>query len=197
MANSKLIIVEGPQGAGKTTITDYIRRRLPYTNLYRLSGTNDATETGKAKAAEMYYDLLDYMKKLENKSVNLLFDRTFFTEEIYCRMGKKAYSFTDVYNKLEEQFFNLDFDIYYITLFLGDEQEYERRLNRPGKAVFAASKFSLDNSRKQQWEYINLATEIFIKYGDCFNVHLLSIDTSKPIEETYKQLDNILSIDNN
>ena len=110
-------------------------------------------------------------------------------------MGKKAYSFTDVYNKLEKQFFNLDFEIYYITLFLGDEQEYERRLNRPGKAVFAASKFSLDNSRKQQWEYINLATEIFIKYGDCFNVHLLSIDTSKPIEETYKQLDNILSIE--
>lgn len=27
MANSKLIVVEGPQGAGKTTITDYLRDR--------------------------------------------------------------------------------------------------------------------------------------------------------------------------
>ena len=195
MANSKLIIVEGPQGAGKTTITDYIRKRLPYTNLYRLSGTNDATETGKAKAAEMYYDLLDYMKKLENKSVNLLFDRTFFTEEIYCRMGKKAYSFTDVYSALEEKFFDLDFDIYYITLYLEDKQEYERRLNRPGKAVFAASKFSIENSQKQQDEYGQLATEIYIKYGDRENVNLITIDTAKPIEETYKQLDKLLSIE--
>ena len=35
MANSKIIIVEGAQGAGKTTITDYIRHAIPYTNLYR------------------------------------------------------------------------------------------------------------------------------------------------------------------
>lgn len=197
MANSKLIIVEGPQGAGKTTITDYIRKRLPYTNLYRLSGTNDITEAGKIKATEMYYDLLDYIKKLENKSINLVFDRTFFTEEIYCRMGKKEYSFTDVYSALEEKFFNLDFDIYYITLFLENEQEYKQRLNRPGKAVFAASKFSIENSQKQQLEYINLAKEIYIKYGSCNNINLLSIDTSKSIEEIYKQLDKIFSIDNN
>ena len=29
MANSKLIVVEGPQGAGKTTITDYLRYAIP------------------------------------------------------------------------------------------------------------------------------------------------------------------------
>ena len=50
MANSKIIILEGPQGVGKTTITDYIRNVIPYTNLYRLSGTADTTKTGKEKA---------------------------------------------------------------------------------------------------------------------------------------------------
>lgn len=50
MANSKIIIVEGPQGVGKTTITDFIRNSIPYTNLYRLNGTSDASKTGKAKA---------------------------------------------------------------------------------------------------------------------------------------------------
>lgn len=197
MANSKLIIVEGPQGAGKTTITDYIRKRLPYTNLYRLSGTNDATETGKAKAAEMYFDLLNYLKKLEDKSVNLLFDRTFFTEEIYCRMGKKAYSFTDIYSLLERKFFSLDFEIYYITLYLEDTQEYEKRLNRPGKAVFAASKFSLENSIQQQEEYLKLLDHIYVTYGKQDNVCCVSIDTSQPIEKTYKELDRLFSIDNN
>ena len=43
MSNSKLIVVEGPQGAGKTTITDYLRYAIPYTNLYRLSGTADSS----------------------------------------------------------------------------------------------------------------------------------------------------------
>ena len=114
MANSKIIVVEGSQGAGKTTITDYIRNTLSYTNLYRLCGTSDSTITGKKKAREMYEDLLEYMKKMENKSINLLFDRTFFTEENYCRLGKKEYSFTEVYNNLLERFSKLDFDIYYI-----------------------------------------------------------------------------------
>ena len=54
MSNSKLIVVEGPQGAGKTTITDFLRYSLSYTNLYRLCGTSDSTPTGKQKAEEMY-----------------------------------------------------------------------------------------------------------------------------------------------
>lgn len=72
MANSKIIIVEGPQGVGKTTMTDFIRNSLSYTNLYRLCGTSDVTKTGKAKAVKMYDTLLDYIKNLENTSVNLL-----------------------------------------------------------------------------------------------------------------------------
>ena len=127
MANSKLIIVEGPQGAGKTTMTDYIRHKIPYTNLYRLNGSNDSSPSGKSKSVEMYTDLLDYIEKLQNKSINLLFDRTFFTEENYCRLGKKEYSFTEVYNKLLEEFSKLDFEIYYITLYLNDTKQYEKR----------------------------------------------------------------------
>ena len=196
MANSKLIIIEGPQGAGKTTYTDYIRKRLPYTNLYRLSGTSDSTKAGKLKAAQMYDDLLDYIIKLENKSINLLFDRTFFTEEVYCRMGKKEYDFTDVYTALEERFFNLDFEIYYITLYLQNTQEYKKRLNRPGKAIFAASKFSIENSIAQQDTYLELAKSINEKYTKS-NIHCFNIDTSQPIEDVLELLDKILSIDNN
>ena len=65
----------------------------------------------------MYVDLLEYMEKMENKSINLLFDRTFFTEENYCRLGKKEYKFTDVYDKLLDRFSRLDFETYYITLY--------------------------------------------------------------------------------
>ena len=67
-------------------------------------------------------------------SINLLFDRTFFTEEIYCRLGFKEYSFTDEYNKLLDRLSKMDFDIFYMTLYLKDTKKYEQRLNRSGKA---------------------------------------------------------------
>lgn len=189
MANSKLIVVEGAQGAGKTTITDFIRYSLPYTNLYRLYGTSDSTVTGKQKAKDMYIDLLEYMKKMENKSINLLFDRTFFTEENYCRLGKKAYSFTDVYENLLDNFAKLDFDIYYITLYLQDENEFAKRLNREGKAIFKGSEFGLENSVNQQRTYLEIADEIKQKYP---NINVINIANDKDLEETKKEIREIL-----
>lgn len=189
MSNSKLIVIEGAQGAGKTTITDFIRYSLPYTNLYRLYGTSDSTVTGKQKAKDMYIDLLEYIKKMENKSINLLFDRTFFTEENYCRLGKKEYSFTDVYENLLENFAKLDFDIYYITLYLQDENEFVKRLNREGKAVFKGSEFGMENSINQQRVYLEIADEIKQKYP---NIKVINIENSKDLEETKKEIREIL-----
>lgn len=185
MANSKLIVVEGAQGVGKTTYTDYIRHTLSYTNLYRLSGTADSTETGYQKAKDMYETLLDYMEKLQNKSINLVFDRTFFTEENYCRLGKKAYSFTDEYNRLLERFSKLDFETYYITLYLKDESVFAERLNRSGKAVFQGSNFAVENSVGQQKEYLKMAEEIKEKYP---NIKVINIQTDKLQEEVEKEI---------
>ena len=110
MANSKIIVIEGAQGAGKTTITDYLRNSVKHTNLYRLSGISDSTKAGLQKSKKMYEDLNEYIKKMENLNINLLFDRTFFSEENYCRLGFKDYSFTEVYNKLLDDFSKLDFE---------------------------------------------------------------------------------------
>ena len=185
MANSKLIVVEGAQGAGKTTVTDFIRHSLSYTNLYRLCGTSDTTKEGKKKAEDMYIDLLEYIKKMENKSINLLFDRTFFTEENYCRLGKKDYTFTDVYEKLLEDFSKLDFDIYYITLYLKDTKKYSSRLDRKDKAKFKNSEFNVENSINQQRVYLEMAEEIKGKYP---NIKVANIANDRDFEETKKEL---------
>lgn len=185
MANSKIIVVEGPQGAGKTTVTDFLRHTLPYSNLYRLCGTSDSTITGKKKAEDMYVDLLEYMEKLENKSINLIFDRTFFTEENYCRLGIKEYSFTDAYEKLLDKFASLDFEIFYLTLYLKDENEYIERLKRDGKAVFKGAEFKAENSIKQQRVYLEMADEIKKKYP---NINVLNIANDKDLEETKKEI---------
>ena len=178
MANSKLIIVEGPQGAGKTTVTDFIRHGLKYTNLYRLCGTSDSTPAGKEKAQDMYFDLLEYMQKLENKSINLLFDRTFFTEEIYSRLKFKQYEFSDVYNELVEKFSKLDFDIYYITLYLEDTSLFAKRLERSGKAVPDYAKFNIQSSIDQQNQYLKMADEISSTYPS-IKVYKVSNDTDE------------------
>ena len=183
MANSKIIIVEGPQGVGKTTITDYIRHAIPYTNLYRLSGTADTSPEGKEKARIMYEDLLEYVEKLQNKSINLLFDRTFFTEEIYCRLGFKEYSFTEVFDKL------IDFDIYYITLYLSNPEEFTNRLNRKGKTKVKYTEFNKNSSSNQQNEYLKLAEEIKEKYK---NINVVNIDNSRDLEEVEKELKELL-----
>ena len=189
MANSKLIVVEGAQGAGKTTITDFLRHSLSYTNLYRLCGTADSTITGKKKAEEMYIHLMDYIKGLENKSVNLVFDRTFFTEENYCRLGKKEYTFTDVYEKLLEDFSKLDFEIYYITLYYEDESLYNQRLDRPEKAAFHNSKFGAENSINQQRVYLEMAEDIKNKYP---NIKVYNVENSGALEDTQKKLREII-----
>lgn len=190
MANSKLIVVEGPQGAGKTTITDFLRYSLSYTNLYRLCGTSDSTPTGKKKAEDMYIDLIEYMNKMANKSINMVFDRTFFTEENYCRLGKKEYTFTDVYDRLLEDFSKLDFEIYYITLYLRDESLYNERLNREGKAVFKGSKFEAENSICQQRVYLEMAEEIKEKYP---NINVINIANDRDLEEVKQELRKIIN----
>ena len=190
MANSKLIIVEGPQGAGKTTVTDFIRFSLPYTNLYRLGGTSDKTLSGREKSEKMYYALLDYMKSLENASINLLFDRTFFTDEIYCRLGYKEYHFTDIYNTLLDKVNSLDFEIYYITLYLEDENEFEKRLSRDKKADIKYAKFNKQNSIDQQNAYLKMADEISEKYP---NIHVVKFNNLIPQEEMKEKIKNILN----
>lgn len=190
MANSKIIVVEGAQGAGKTTITDYLRYSIKHTNLYRLSGISDSSKTGLEKSKKMYEDLLEYIEKMENLNINLLFDRTFFTEENYCRLGFKEYSFSEVYKDLLEKFNNLDFDIYYITLYLEDENLFEERLKRDGKVEPAYAKFSAQSSINQQRVYLEMAEEIKQKYK---NIHVYNIENSKSLDETKAELKEILN----
>lgn len=183
--NSKIIIIEGAQGTGKSTITDYLRYSIPYTNLYRLSGINDVSKNGKEKVTKMYDALINYIKNLEGAGINLLFDRLFFSEEVYCRLGLKDYNFDDEYEKLLSELANMDFDIYYITLYLGDTEVYAKRLDRPGKANYNNSPFNKENSVKQQSEYLKISDEIKQNYP---NIHILNVDTNKEVQKTEEEI---------
>ncbi len=181
-----LIIIEGAQGAGKTTLTDYIRNSMAYTNLYRLSGHSDSTKTGKAKSKAMFDSVLRHMKDLENQDLNLVFDRTFFSEEVYTRLGYKEYSFTDLYEIYLKQLNDLDYDIYFIVLYLEDVELFRQRLDRTGKAKVDYAKFDIMNSINQQNTYLQLADEIQDKgYKNIKVIKLPTDDKKEPKDVIY------------
>ena len=96
MARGNIIIIEGPQGSGKSTMANFLRDNLASSNLYRLTGIKDKSETGFDKNKTMYLGLINYMESLEETELNLIFDRTFFTEEVYAKLGYKNYNFDAV-----------------------------------------------------------------------------------------------------
>lgn len=188
--NNKLIIVEGPQGVGKTTVTDYLRNVVPHTNLLRLSGSNDKSKNGLKQTVKYYNSVLRFMKSMENTGMNLLFDRTFFTEEVYCRLGMKDYSFTKYYKKYLERLSKLDFNIYYINLYLSDLSNFKERLNRDGKAKVSYAEFNTESSIKQQQMYSYVFQEV-CSYWDSITAYNVSTD-ERDTEENLKYIKSLL-----
>ena len=176
-----IIIVEGPQGVGKTTFTNNLREKLKATDLYRLSGIKDRTEAGQQKIKVKYEKLIEYMEACSD--VNLLFDRTFFTNEIYSRLGYHQYDFTEIYNELLEKLDNLSnldkYDIYLVVLYLKDEKLYETRLKRDKHEY---QKFNVQSSIDQQNAYLKMADEVEKK---CKNIKVLRFEN--PNEEVASQ----------
>ena len=108
---NRIIIVDGPQGTGKTTLANFLRENIDGANLYRLSGQKEKSVRGKKYSIIMYEALLEYMKQMQSVPMDLIFDRTFFTEEVYARLGYKEYSFT------EEYFHFLNFSVFSMIMF--------------------------------------------------------------------------------
>ena len=129
---------------------------------------------------------------MENQSINLVFDRTFFSEENYCRLGYKEYSFTDIYNTLLDRLANMDFEIYYLNLYLSDSNEFENRLHRNKKADVKYAKFNKQNSINQQNTYLEMANEIKEKYS---NINVINIDNCKTEDEVKQELMDVLGLD--
>ena len=185
MARGNIIIIEGPQGSGKSTMANFLRDNLASSNLYRLTGIKDKSESGLEKNKTMYLGLINYMESLEDTELNLIFDRTFFTEEVYSKLGYKNYNFDEIYERLLKKLSELDFNIYFVVLYLKDTEIYTTRLRRQHHQYQA---FSKDNSVNQQNAYLELLKNI--KYKSIHKIKIATDDFSK----AYKKLINEISI---
>lgn len=193
MEKPRLIIIEGPQGTGKTTLANYLRENIASSNLYRLSGQKDKTMLGKQYSIDMYHALLDYLKRMQHIPMDIIFDRTFFTEEVYARLGYKEYQFTDVYNELLTKLISLDYRIYYFNLYLKNLDLFKKRLDREEHHLYQS--FSLDNSINQQRVYKEIIEEMLqnsrVINNPNFNAISLPMDD---FDEAYVKVKQLLNI---
>lgn len=180
-----IIIIEGAQGVGKSSLASYLRDNLESSNLYRLSGIKDKTFTGYEKNKKMYLGLIRYLKTLEDTELNLIFDRMFFSEQVYSILGYKEYEFEKAYNKLLKKLNDLNFNIYVVVLYLNDTSLYQVRLRRMHHQY---QTFSLENSINQQDEYLKLLDNM-----KCKNIIKLKIAVDD-FEDGYNNLIDSISV---
>lgn len=186
MEKNTLIIVEGPQGAGKSTFTNYLREKLASSDLHRLTGIKDKSKTGLEKVNKRFQRELDYIKSGCSPELPLMiYDRNFFTDEIYARLGYKEYSFEKSYNNFLKQLDDMELEIYLVILYLENEILYKERLANRDK--FEYQKFDIENSINQQKEYLKLADEIE-KETKNIKVIRFANDTEEQFENKIKKI---------
>lgn len=183
---NRIIIVEGPQGTGKTTLSNYLRENIPASNLYRLSGQKDKTLIGKEKSTKMYQALINYLKDMQNVPMDLIFDRTFTAEEVYGRLGYKEYSFTNIYQELVKNLCNLNYEIYYFALYLENTESFQNRIKRVHHQY---QTFSKRNSIDQQQAFLEIADEL-----EKTKIHVIRL-AMDDFEQAYQNVREILKIE--
>lgn len=84
----------------------------------------------------------------------------------------------------------MNFDIYYITLYLNNTSLFEQRLKREGKVSPDYLKFSFENSIKQQNCYLKLAEEIKEKYK---NIKVFTVSNDGDLKITKETILDIIT----
>lgn len=187
MEKSRIIMVEGPQGVGKTTLVEYLRENIPCCDLYRLSGIKDKSKLGLEKNIKRYDALLSYMENSANTGIDMVFDRCFASEQVYSSLGFKDYDFTSVFEQLTKRFDALDYDIYYINLYINDQTVYQKRIERDHHHNYIA--FSMQNCINQQAAYKKVS-DYFKTYK---NIKVYDIATDD-FKAAYNQINSLLGI---
>lgn len=175
MAKNKLYIIEGAQGAGKTTISRLIRENKTYTVLVSLSGTSDKTLAGEEKVFKEHWASLRMVDDCKGCDLNFVWDRSFLTERNYCLLGYKEYSFSRNYNSLLAYLKHIadDYDVHLILL-TASPDELATRLKRD-KPQFLDVAFNVQNSINQQETYIHMLKDI---KRECPNINCTTYDTN-------------------
>lgn len=174
----KAIVLEGPRGTGKSTVTRLLRETIDGATLINMTGFKTDGAEGLAKITDYYTALFDYLKTLSDSPYTfvVIFDRTFFSEMVYAPIYK-SYDFTPIYNRLLKLLFNCTDSLHLFFLKVSDTNVLSSNLNRDKVLLFDQVEESITQSMKQQQYYETLFESIeehFVGKERCYKV----IDTS-------------------
>ena len=85
---NKLIIIEGSIASGKSSLSKSLREQMPHTMLMDLSSIEKDNEPN----SYMYHaDIMNMILDMKGYQTNFVLSRSYISNEIYARLGKKDY----------------------------------------------------------------------------------------------------------
>ena len=186
MEKPKLLIIESAPAGGKSSVSRYIREHLPNTTLLDLGSLSHDTVV----SSYLYHvSILNLFFDLRSTGSNIVSSRSFITNEVYYRLGKKDYINTANYHYLCEKLSLLT--VYYdvtVVILATNRDEYEKRLIERGKKT-EYIKYSADESMKQQRIYLEIADELREK-----GIHVIMINnTGTSVEQSADLIIDMIS----
>lgn len=163
-----LIIIEGPQGSGKSTVTNLLREKIKSVNLIRMSGVEDKEVTGKEKSLKVHLETLKMIRKTSKCNINYVLDRSFVSELVFANLGTKKYEIyaedvMEIGKEIEK--LKKKYNLLYIIL-SAPKHLIDERLKRD-KVIYES--FSAENSERQLKEYREISEVYFPNYIDYEN----------------------------
>ena len=153
----KLIIVDGAQGVGKSSVSRALREKMTSTLLFSLSGVADKTKSGAWKSYEYHSSILNTIFDISRCDLNVILERSHLSERVFCKLGFKPYTFEEQTKALNARikFLTVNYDVHVVILTC-NKSEYAERLKREKGEYF---EFNVQSSLDQQESYLlELAT---------------------------------------
>ncbi|MCR4362087.1 hypothetical protein JDW21_19105 [Bacillus subtilis] len=182
-------ILEGARGTGKSSLAFRLRQTTPETTLINFTGFHNDGEQGLEKVKKYYSNWMHFLFKMYNHDSKLLFDRFYFSEEVYSALYKE-YNFTEEYKRLNELLedlseFGVKINIFFLTI--KNKDELKERLIRD-KVPFGKAEESVSETLNQQHAYSLLFDSLEINYkNENLSVHWIDT-TGKTGDEVYAEV---------
>lgn len=161
MSKPKLIIVEGAQGAGKSSIVQGLRDKLPYAQSITLRGNKFRDEQ---LSFNNHFSVLKLINETSKAHNDYILERSYISELCYSTLysdgGFRPLSevLTNYLKMLKD-----DYDITFV-LMLSEEETFEERLVRD-KGQFSDVIYESGNSMRQQDVYVSLVSSMAVHFN--------------------------------
>lgn len=173
---SKLIILEGSRGTGKSSVAHKLRQTTKHSTLINCTGFHNDGEEGLEKISKYYKELSKFFMKMQQHDSTFILDRFFFSEMVYSRLYKE-YDFSNIFYSLVNDLPLMAKEIHIFYFTIHNEEELKDRLIRD-KVPFGKAKESVTETLKQQRDYDSMFAHIQHHVKNIQNVHFHEVETS-------------------